>query len=46
MTEDRTVKIARDRLPDGRQIIDRPRKRWGDGIIGGYADEKLYMHQT
>ncbi|XP_044745133.1 uncharacterized protein LOC123306997 [Coccinella septempunctata] len=30
MTEDRLVRIARDKSPSGRRSVGRPRKRWSD----------------
>lgn len=32
MTEQRIVKIARDKSPGGRRSIGRPRKRWNDDL--------------
>lgn len=32
MTEDRLVRIARDKSPNGRRSVGRPRKRWSDGV--------------
>jgi hypothetical protein len=32
MTGNRVVKIARDKLPNGRKSTGRPRKRWCDDI--------------
>ena len=32
MTEERIVKITRDKLPAGYRSIGRPRKRWRDNL--------------
>ena len=32
MTEERIVKITRDKLPAGHRSIGRPRKRWRDNL--------------
>jgi hypothetical protein len=33
MTGNRVVKIARDKLPNGRRSTGRPRKRWCEDIL-------------
>lgn len=32
MGEDRGVSIARDKSPDGKRSLGRPRRRWGDNL--------------
>lgn len=33
--EDRSIRIARERSPNVKSVIDLPREWWLDGIVGG-----------
>ena len=41
MAEERTVKIARNKLPAGQRNTKRPRKRWSDNFPRDSTEERM-----
>ena len=41
MTEERIVKITRDKLPAGHRSIGRPTKRWRDNLPKDYSEARM-----